>query len=165
MRLATTAAAEHPHRADFDKAGEKSFYSQVAFISRYTAHGSFPFRSSRREFMEFHENILGLIGNTPLVRLNRLTQGIRATVLAKMENLNPGYSVKDRIGISMIEAAEREGKLKPGGTHIMLTGLGQRLRPGESIGLTLAFARSGKRSLPIRVVPAGDDGRSHGMSH
>jgi cystathionine beta-synthase len=87
--------------------------------------------------MEFHENILGLIGNTPLVRLNRLTKGIKATVLAKMENLNPGYSVKDRIGISMIEAAEREGKLKPGGTIVEATS------GNTGIGLALAAAVRG----------------------
>ncbi|MFN2597406.1 MAG: pyridoxal-phosphate dependent enzyme, partial [Pyrinomonadaceae bacterium] len=61
--------------------------------------------------MKFQENILGLIGNTPLVKLNRLTEGIKAQVFAKMESLNPGYSVKDRIGISMIEDAERKGVL------------------------------------------------------
>src|SRR6185369_7247036 len=54
--------------------------------------------------MEFQENILGLIGNTPLVKLNRLARNVKAQVFAKMENLNPGYSVKDRIGVSMIEA-------------------------------------------------------------
>jgi cystathionine beta-synthase len=59
--------------------------------------------------MEYYENVLGLIGHTPLVKLNRLTHGVKATVLAKMENLNPGASVKDRIGVAMIEAAEREG--------------------------------------------------------
>ncbi len=62
--------------------------------------------------MQYFDNVLGLIGRTPLVKLNRMNRGLKATVLAKMENLNPGYSVKDRIGISMIEAAEREGKLK-----------------------------------------------------
>ena len=46
--------------------------------------------------MHYYDNVLGLIGRTPLVKLNRLTRGIKATVLAKMENLNPGYSVKDR---------------------------------------------------------------------
>ena len=71
--------------------------------------------------MEFQENILGLIGNTPLVRLNSLARNTKAQVFAKMENLNPGYSVKDRIGVSMIEAAEREGLLKPGGTVIEAT--------------------------------------------
>ena len=62
--------------------------------------------------MHYYDNVLGLIGRTPLVKLNRLTRGIKATVLAKMENLNPGYSVKDRIGVAMIEAAEREGILE-----------------------------------------------------
>lgn len=66
----------------------------------------------------WHDNILGTIGNTPLVKINRLSRGLPCTVLAKVEFFNPGGSVKDRIGISMIEAAEREGKLKPGGTII-----------------------------------------------
>jgi cystathionine beta-synthase len=91
--------------------------------------------------MEFHESVLGLIGHTPLVKLNRLTQGIKATVLAKMENLNPGYSVKDRIGISMIEAAEAEGKLKPGGTIIEATS------GNTGIGLALAAAVKGYRCI------------------
>jgi cystathionine beta-synthase len=71
--------------------------------------------------MEFQENILGLIGNTPLVKLNRLARGVKAQIFAKMESLNPGYSVKDRIGVSMIEDAERQGVLKPGGTVIEAT--------------------------------------------
>jgi cysteine synthase len=71
--------------------------------------------------MNYFENVLHLIGRTPLVRLNRMTEGMRATVLAKMESLNPGYSVKDRIGVSMVEAAEREGVLKPGGTIVEAT--------------------------------------------
>ena len=58
--------------------------------------------------MKYHDSVLGLIGNTPLIRLNRLNKGLKPTILAKMENLNPGFSVKDRIGISMIEAAERD---------------------------------------------------------
>jgi cystathionine beta-synthase len=91
--------------------------------------------------MEFHENVLGLIGHTPLVKLNRLTQGIKATVLAKMENLNPGYSVKDRIGISMIEAAEADGSLKPGGTIVEATS------GNTGIGLALAAAVKGYRCI------------------
>jgi len=71
--------------------------------------------------MHYYDNVLGLIGRTPLVKLNRITRDIKAVVLAKMENLNPGFSVKDRIGVSMIEAAEREGKLKPGGTIVEAT--------------------------------------------
>jgi cystathionine beta-synthase len=91
--------------------------------------------------MEFYENVLGLIGHTPLVKLNRLTQGIKASVFAKMENLNPGYSVKDRIGISMIEAAEAEGKLKPGGTIVEATS------GNTGIGLALAAAVKGYRCI------------------
>ncbi len=89
--------------------------------------------------MDYQENILGLIGNTPLVKLNRLTQGLKATILAKMENLNPGYSVKDRIGISMIEAAEAAGQLKPGGTIVEATS------GNTGIGLALAAAVRGYR--------------------
>lgn len=66
----------------------------------------------------WHDSILGAIGNTPLVRLNRVTAGIPCTVLAKVEFLNPGGSVKDRIGLAMVEAAERDGSLKPGGTIV-----------------------------------------------
>jgi cystathionine beta-synthase len=91
--------------------------------------------------MEFYENVLGLIGHTPLVKLGRMTQGIKATVLAKMENLNPGYSVKDRIGISMIEAAERDGVLKPGGTIVEATS------GNTGIGLALAAAVKGYRCI------------------
>ena len=71
--------------------------------------------------MNYYDNVLGLIGRTPLIKLNRLNKGLKPLILAKMENLNPGFSVKDRIGISMIEAAEREGKLKPGGTIVEAT--------------------------------------------
>jgi cystathionine beta-synthase len=68
--------------------------------------------------MEVHENFLQAVGDTPLVRLHSITRGIRPTVLAKLEMLNPGGSVKDRIGLRMIEAAERAGVLKPGGTIV-----------------------------------------------
>ncbi len=73
--------------------------------------------------MKFSENILGLVGNTPMVRINNLTKNlkIKASIYAKMESLNPGYSVKDRIGISMIDWAEKEGVLKKGGTVIEAT--------------------------------------------
>lgn len=66
----------------------------------------------------WHKDILETIGNTPLVRLNSLTRQFPCTVLAKVEFFNPGASVKDRIGVAMVEAAEKEGKLKPGGTII-----------------------------------------------
>lgn len=68
--------------------------------------------------MEYVENILGTIGNTPLVKLNKLVEGIDALVLAKYETFNPGNSVKDRMALKMIEDAEADGRLKPGGTII-----------------------------------------------
>jgi cystathionine beta-synthase len=93
--------------------------------------------------MKFYSDILGLIGNTPLVKINNLTkqQGVKAQVFAKMESLNPGYSVKDRIGISMIEAAEKEGALKPGGTIIEATS------GNTGIGLALAAATKGYKCI------------------
>ncbi|TQD38799.1 PLP-dependent cysteine synthase family protein [Haloflavibacter putidus] len=68
--------------------------------------------------MDYKENILETIGNTPLVKINKLTKDIPALVLAKYETFNPGNSVKDRMAVKMIEDAEKEGKLKPGGTII-----------------------------------------------
>jgi cystathionine beta-synthase len=68
--------------------------------------------------MKIHNNILETIGNTPLVRLNKVTQGLKGTILAKIETTNPGNSVKDRMAVKMIEDAEKSGLLKPGGTLI-----------------------------------------------
>ena len=68
--------------------------------------------------MEFANSILETIGNTPLVKINRITSEIEALVLAKVESFNPGNSVKDRMALKMIEDAETEGKLKPGGTIV-----------------------------------------------
>jgi cystathionine beta-synthase len=68
--------------------------------------------------MQYAENILGTIGNTPLVKLNKVVAGIDALVLAKVETFNPGNSVKDRMAVKMIEDAEADGRLKPGGTII-----------------------------------------------
>jgi cystathionine beta-synthase len=98
--------------------------------------------------MDYYENVLGLIGRTPLVKLHRLTRGIKATVLAKMENLNPGFSVKDRIGVSMIDAAEREGKLKPGGTIVEATS------GNTGIGLALAAAVKGYKCIFVMTDKA-----------
>ncbi|HVD69658.1 MAG TPA: pyridoxal-phosphate dependent enzyme, partial [Actinomycetota bacterium] len=68
--------------------------------------------------MQVLDTFLDAMGDTPLVRLHSVTRGVEATVLAKVEMLNPGGSVKDRIGIRMIEAAERAGTLRPGGTIV-----------------------------------------------
>ncbi|MBN2622719.1 MAG: pyridoxal-phosphate dependent enzyme, partial [Acidimicrobiales bacterium] len=64
------------------------------------------------------DSLIELIGNTPLLRLNRVTEGLTCTIAVKLEMLNPGGSVKDRPALAMIEQAEREGKLKPGGTIV-----------------------------------------------
>lgn len=98
--------------------------------------------------MEFQENILGLIGNTPLVKLTRLSRNVKAQIYAKMENLNPGYSVKDRIGVAMIEAAEREGILKPGGTVIEATS------GNTGIGLAIAAAVKGYKCIFVMTDKA-----------
>jgi len=88
-----------------------------------------------------YTNILETIGRTPLIRLNRVTQGIRTPVYGKAEFFNPGGSVKDRIGIAMIEAAEREGRLKPGGLIVEATS------GNTGIGLALAAAVKGYRCI------------------
>ncbi|MFG3600700.1 cystathionine beta-synthase [Micromonospora chersina] len=68
--------------------------------------------------MQYYDNVVELIGNTPLVRLRNVTEGIQATVLAKVEYVNPGGSVKDRIALRMVEDAEKAGLLQPGGTIV-----------------------------------------------
>jgi cystathionine beta-synthase len=89
----------------------------------------------------WHKDILDVIGNTPLVRLNRIAQGVRPTMLAKLEYLNPGGSVKDRIGMAMLEAAEKAGRIKPGGTIIEGTS------GNTGMGLALAAAIKGYRCI------------------
>jgi cystathionine beta-synthase len=90
---------------------------------------------------EIHDTILGTLGNTPLVRLNRVTRGVRAQMIAKVEYFNPGNSVKDRIGITIIEAAEREGRLKPGGTVVESTS------GNTGVGLAIAAAIKGYKTV------------------
>jgi cystathionine beta-synthase len=91
--------------------------------------------------MEVLDSFLDAVGNTPLVRLRRVTQGVKPTILAKLEMLNPGGSVKDRIGIRMIEAAERAGRLKPGGTIVEPTS------GNTGHGLAIAAAIRGYRCI------------------
>ena len=69
----------------------------------------------------YYQNVLAAIGNTPLIKLNRVTDDIKATVLAKVEFFNPGNSIKDRLALKMVDDAERDGRLKPGGTIIECT--------------------------------------------
>jgi len=91
--------------------------------------------------LEYYENVLALVGNTPLVKLNKITKGLRCLVLAKLEFMNPGGSVKDRIGIAMIDDAERKGLLKPGGTIVEPTS------GNTGMGLALAAAVKGYKAI------------------
>jgi cystathionine beta-synthase len=91
--------------------------------------------------MIFKKNILEQIGNTPLIELNKINRGLKPRIFAKLESANPGGSVKDRIGIAMIEDAERKGLLKPGGTIIEATS------GNTGIGLALAAAVKGYKCI------------------
>ncbi len=88
-----------------------------------------------------YQNILGAIGNTPIVRLNRVTSSVDAEVYAKLEFMNPGGSIKDRIGYWLIEDAERSGRLKPGGTIIEGTS------GNTGVGLAIASAIKGYKCI------------------
>src|SRR3954467_12250294 len=92
-----------------------------------------------------YPSVLELVGGTPIVRLVLIARDVPGTILAKLEYLNPGGSVKDRIGLAMIEAAERKGKLKPGGTIVEPT--------SGNTGVGLAIAAAGKGYRCIFVMP------------
>lgn len=95
--------------------------------------------------MKIYDDITQTIGNTPLIRLNRLTAGLAATVLVKAETFNPLSSVKDRIGLAMIEAAEREGRIKPGAVVIEPT--------SGNTGIGLAFVCAARGYRLILTMP------------
>lgn len=90
---------------------------------------------------QIHDNIISTIGDTPLVRLNRVASGARCQIVAKVEYFNPGGSVKDRIGITIIEDAERSGRLKPGGTIVESTS------GNTGVGLAIAAAVRGYKTV------------------
>jgi cystathionine beta-synthase len=92
---------------------------------------------------EIHDSVLGLIGETPLVRLSRLEPGVRTPIVAKVEFMNPGGSIKDRPALEMIEAAERDGKLKAGGTLVEPTS------GNTGLGLAMAAALRGYRVIAV----------------
>ncbi|MFC9068391.1 MULTISPECIES: cystathionine beta-synthase [Streptomyces] len=91
--------------------------------------------------MQYHESMIDLVGNTPLLKLTSVTEGIRATVLAKVEYFNPGGSVKDRIALRMIEAAEESGELRPGGVIVEPTS------GNTGVGLAIVAQRKGYRCI------------------
>jgi cystathionine beta-synthase len=101
--------------------------------------------SDRGAAMETADSLLDLVGNTPLVRLDRIGRDLAPTLLAKAELLNPGGSVKDRIALGMIEAAEREGLLKPGGTIVEPT--------SGNTGVGLAIVAARRRYRCVFVMP------------
>ena len=95
--------------------------------------------------MNYFENVLEVVGNTPLIRMGRIErdEGIEATLLAKVEYLNPGGSVKDRPAVKMLEIAEKEGLLRPGGTVVEPTS------GNTGAGLAMAAAVKGYRCICV----------------
>ena len=106
------------------------------------------------EPVKYAETITDLVGDTPLVKLNRLTDGIAATVLVKLEYLNPGGSSKDRIASRIIDAAEQEGLLKPGGTIVEPTS------GNTGVGLALVAQQRGYRCVFVLPDKVGEDKRN-----
>ncbi|MBN9645011.1 cysteine synthase A [Corynebacterium mendelii] len=108
-----------------------------------------------------HNSITDTIGGTPLVRLNRLTEGLEADVLVKLESFNPANSVKDRIGLAIIDAAEKSGQLKPGGTIVEATsgntGIALTMvatARGYNVVLTMPETMSMERRVMLRAYGA-----------
>jgi cystathionine beta-synthase len=95
--------------------------------------------------MDVAESLLQLVGNSPLVQLDRIGRGLRCSLVAKLEFMNPGGSVKDRIALSMVEAAEADGKLRPGGTIVEPT--------SGNTGVGLAIVAARRRYKCIFVMP------------
>ncbi|AXB45140.1 cystathionine beta-synthase [Amycolatopsis albispora] len=104
--------------------------------------------------MEYAEHIVDLVGNTPLVKLNALADGLKPLVLAKVEYVNPGGSVKDRIALRMVEAAERSGELKPGGTIVEPTS------GNTGVGLAMVAQRKGYKCVFVCPDKVSEDKRN-----
>lgn len=107
----------------------------------------------------YHENILATVGNTPLVRLNVVARGLKPLVLAKLESFNPGRSNKDRVGIYIVEMAEKEGALRPGGTIVEATS------GNTGLGLALAALVKGYRCVCVMPDKVGQEKRDILKAH
>jgi len=103
--------------------------------------------------VKFAKHISELVGGTPLVQLTSVTAGLTATILAKVEYMNPGGSVKDRIALKMIEAAEASGELMPGGTIVEPTS------GNTGVGLALVAQRKGYRCVFVCPDKVSQDKR------
>ncbi len=103
--------------------------------------------------MKYASTVLDLIGNTPLVKLNHVTDGIKATVLVKLEYLNPGGSIKDRIALKMVERAEERGQLKPGGTIVEPTS------GNTGVGLAMVGQLKGYKTIFVTPDKVGEEKR------
>lgn len=101
--------------------------------------------------IEYKNNILECIGNTPLVKINRMSRGLKPLILAKLESVNPGGSIKDRIGIAMIEDAEKKGQLRAGDTIVEATS------GNTGIGLALAAAIKGYKAVFVMTDKASQE--------
>jgi len=106
---------------------------------------------SPSEEKRVYDNILGAIGNTPLVRLGRIARELACPLYAKMETLNPGGSVKDRVGLYIIEQAEKRGELKPGGTVVEATS------GNTGVGLAIASALKGYKTIFVMPDKMSDE--------
>src|SRR5688500_16369453 len=144
-RRGTVGMSPWPARTRFDRSG--------------AGHRMRP-RPHTRDRMRYVESVLGLVGATPLVRLSRVSRGIgpadrQPLLLAKLEMLNPGGSVKDRIGLPMIEAAERDGLLRPGGTIIEPTSGNTGHGPAIAAVLTgyrCSFVMPGQQAVEMQSL-------------
>src|ERR671920_1682672 len=106
------------------------------------------------DIVEYYESLVDLVGNTPLVKLSKVTAGLSPLVLAKVEYFNPGGSVKDRIAERMIDAAEASGELKPGGTIVEPTS------GNTGIGLAMVAQQRGYRCIFVCPDKVSEDKRN-----
>lgn len=104
--------------------------------------------------MKYADSVVDLVGNTPLVKLNKVTEGIAATVLVKLEYINPGGSIKDRIAEKILDVAEAEGKLKPGGTIVEPTS------GNTGVGLAMVAQQRGYKCIFVCPDKVGEDKRN-----